>query len=209
MTATLAVPPGAPPIVPSIVPPIAPLGRILRAEEVGLYRDAAAALRAAETAAAGLRATAEAEVAATNAERLAAAAQEMQRETARILVETEAAAQRSLAALAAEIAEAIAEGVAKVIGGIDLAEAVARAAQRAMQELAERHGIVVRVNPVAQARTRDKLAGRGRDVVVVADPALAPDACIIETSAGSVRAGLQDQIAILRSALNAAACSDA
>jgi type III secretion protein L len=209
MTATLTGPPGTPIVAQGTVPTIVPLGRILRAEEVGLYRDAAAALRAAETAAAGLRATAEAEVAATNAARLAAAAQEMQLETARILVETEAAAQRSLAALTGEIAEAIAEGVAKVIGGIDLAEAVARAAHRAMQELAERHGIVVRVNPVAQGRTRDKLAGRGRDVVVVADPALAPDACIIETSAGSVRAGLQDQIAILRAALNAAASSDA
>jgi type III secretion protein L len=194
---------------PRSTPPIAPLGRVLRAAEAGLYHDAATALRTAEAAAAEMRATVAAEVEATRAARLAAAEQEMQRETARILVETQAAAQRSLAALPREMAEAIAEGVAKVIGGVDLAEAVARAAQRAMAELAERHGIVVRVNPAAQGRTSARLAGLGRGVAVVADPALAPDACVIETPTGSVRAGLQDQIAILRAALDAAACGDA
>jgi type III secretion protein L len=189
-------------------PHIAPLGRILRAQEVGLYHDAEAALRVAEAAAGAMRARAALEIEAARADRLAAAEQEMQREAARILIETEAAAQRSLAALPREIAEAIAEGVAKVIGGIDLAEAVARAAQRAMAELAERHAVVVRVNPAAQGRTSARLADRGNDVRVVADPALAPDACIIETPAGFVRAGLQEQIATLRAALKAAAGGD-
>jgi flagellar biosynthesis/type III secretory pathway protein FliH len=189
-------------------PQIAPLGRILRAEEVGLYRDAEAALRAAEAAVGAMHARAAQEAEAACAARLAAAAQEMQRETARILIETEAAAQRSLAAMPCEIAEAIAEGVAKVIGGIDLAEAVARAAQRAMAELAKRHAVVVRVNPAALGRTSARLDVRGNGVRVVADPALTPDACIIEMPAGFVRAGLEEQIATLRAALKAAACAD-
>jgi type III secretion protein L len=194
---------------PRAAPGIAPLGRILRAEEAELYRDAAEPLRTARAAVAEMRATAAAEVEAACAERRAQAELETRREKARILVETETAAQRPLAALRFEVAEAIAEGVATVIGGIDLAEAVARAAQRAIAELAGRHGVVVRVNPVAQGSTRARLPGRGKDVVVVADPALAPDACIVETPAGSVRAGLQDQIAILRAALNAAASGGA
>lgn len=187
---------------------IAPLGRILRAEEAGLYRDAEGALRAAEVAAAEMHARAAREIEAARARTLAATEQEMQRETARILIETEATAQRSLASLPCEIAEAIAEGVAKVIGGIDLAEAVARAAQRAMAELGERHAVVVHVNPAAQARTRARLAGRADGARVVADAALAPDACIIETPSGFVRAGLEEQIATLRAALRAAGCGD-
>ena len=188
---------------------IAPLGRIVRAEDLGLYRDAAGALRTAAAAAAELRATVTSEVETIRTARLAESDKEIQQRAARILAETAAAAQRSLAALPREIAEAIAEGVAKVIGGVDLAEAVARAAQRALAELAERHAIVVHVNPAAQACTRAKLADRGQGTLVVADPVLAPDACIIETPAGSVRAGLQEQIATLRAALQAAACSDA
>jgi type III secretion protein L len=192
---------------------IAPLGRILRAEHVGLYRDAEAALCTAQAAAMELRAAAARDAAAIRAAHIADLEHEVRRETARILADTAAAAQRSLAALPREIAEAIAEGVAKVIGGIDLAEAVARAAQRAMAELADRHAVVVHVNPVAQARTCARLTATGPGVAgpgvrVIADAGLAPDACVIETPAGSVRAGLEDQLAILRAALNAAACDD-
>jgi type III secretion protein L len=188
---------------------VAPLGRILRADQVGLYRDADAALRAAVTAAAEKSAAAAKEIEAARAACLAEAAQEAQRETARILAETASAAQRYLAALPRQIAEAIAEGVAKVIGGVDLAEAVARAAQRALVELAEHNAVVVRVNPLAAERTRVLLAGQGRVSRVVPDPNLAPDACIIETPAGFVRAGLAAQIATLRAALEAAAGEDA
>lgn len=188
---------------------IAPLGHILRADQVGLYRDADAALRAAVTAAAEQCAAAGQEIAATRAARLAEAEQDMQRETTRILAETALAAQRYLAGLPRQIAEAIAEGVAKVIGGIDLAEAVARAAQRAVAELAEHNAVVLRVSPQAQERTRARLADPGKAVRVVADPALAPDACIVETPAGFVRAGLNAQIATLRAALQAAADRDA
>ena len=43
-------------------PLIAPLGRILRAQEVGLYRNAEAALHAAETAASEMRSIAASEI---------------------------------------------------------------------------------------------------------------------------------------------------
>jgi type III secretion protein L len=186
-------------------PLIAPLGRILRAREVGLYRTAEAALHVAETAASEIRSVAASDIEASRTARLADAEQEARRRTVQILAETSAAAQRSLASLPREIAEAIAEGVAKVIGGIDLAEAVARAAQRALTELTERHAVTVRVNPQALGPTRMGLARRDGGVVVVADPGLAPDACIVETPAGFVRAGLEEQIATLRAALTAAA----
>jgi type III secretion protein L len=187
---------------------IAPLGRILRAKEAGLYCDAATALQAARVVAEEMRAAAALEIEAARAERMAAADREARQEAARILAETSAAAQRMLAALPRAIAEAIAEGIAKVIGGIDLAEAVARAAHRALGDLVERNAVVVHVHPAAQAGTRARLASWGDGVRVVGDPGLAPDACVIETPAGTVRAGLEEQVATLRAALIAAAGGD-
>jgi len=184
---------------------VVPLGRILRAAEVGLYRDAEGALRAAKAAAAAQRAAALAELEAECAARREAAAQETAREQARSLAETEAAIQRELAALHREIAEAIAEGVARVIGGLDLAEAVARAAQRAVAELSTRHAVTVRVNPLAHDRTASRLASRGATVRVIADATLPPDGCIIETPAGFVRAGINEQLDAIRAALTTAA----
>lgn len=184
---------------------MAPLGRILRGDDVRLYRDAAAALRNAKAEAAEHRAAAMRDAVAARADLLAAARQDSDREMTRILVATEAEARRRLAALPAEIATAIAEGVAKVIAGVDLAEAVARAAQKALAELNEQHTVIVRVNPLAEARTRAALASQSALIRVRADPGLAPDDCIVETPAGFVRAGLSAQVERLRTALVAAA----
>ena len=190
----------------TLAPPIvAPLGRILRAEEVRLYRDATAALRNAEAAAAEHRVAAIHAAEAARSELLTAAQEETRRETTRMLVATEAEARRCLAGLPMEIATAIAEGIAKVIGGVDLAEAVARAAQKALAELTERHTVIVRVNPLAQGRTRAALANYDAATRVVADAELPPDSCILETPAGFVRAGLNEQIEMLRAALLEAA----
>jgi type III secretion protein L len=190
---------------PIAQPRAAPLGRILSAAEARLYCDAEAALRHAQAEAAEHRAAAIRDAEGARADLLAAARQESDRETTRILVAAEAEARRCLAALPREIAIAIAEGVAKVIGGIDLAEAVARCARKAVAELSERHVVFVRVNPLAQERTRAALADHGALVRVLADPGLAPDDCRVETSAGFVHAGLSAQVEVLRAALLAAA----
>jgi len=189
---------------PLAEPKWAPLGRILKAEEVRLYRDAATALRNAEAEAGALRDAAMREAERARTDLLATAHQETERERTRILAASAAEARRSLALLPTEIATAIAEAVAKVIGGVDLAEAVARGAQKAFAELSERHSVVVRVNPLAEARTRAALASDNTLVRVLADQALAPDDCILETPAGFVRAGLSAQIEALRAALLAA-----
>jgi type III secretion protein L len=184
---------------------IVPLRRILSAEDAGLYRSAADALRAAEATAAATHQMAARQAEAAYAERLAEADREAQAVRVRILAETSAAVQRTLAALPLEIAEAIAEGIAKVVGGLDLAEAVARAAQRAVAELAERHAAIVHVHPTAVTVTRARLGGGMR---VVGDDGLEPDACVVETPSGTVRAGLTEQLASLRAAMIAAVAGD-
>jgi len=190
-------------------PKAAPLGLILKADEVRLYRDAATALRTAQAEANRLRSAAMHDAERARADLLLAARQETERERTRILVTTAAEARRCLALLPTEIATAIAEGVAKVISGVDLAEAVARAAQKALAELTERHSVVIRVSPLAEARTRASLAHHNALVRVLADQGLGPDDCIVETPAGFVRAGLSAQIETLRAALLAAVAEHA
>ena len=187
---------------------VVPLGRVVRAEEVGLYRDAEGALRAAKAAAAAQRLAGLAEMEEECVARREAAARETEREQTRILAETESAVQRELAVLSRQIAEAIAEGVARVIGGLDLAEAVARAAQRAVAELTAQHTMIVRVSPVAQDRAATRLASHGATARVIADATLPSDGCIIETPAGFVRAGISEQLDAVRAALIAAAEGD-
>jgi len=188
---------------------VVPLGRILRAGEAGLYRDASAAMQTAKAEVEDLHARAAQLIAADRARCMTEAERDANAEAARMLAETSIAVRRCLAALPRELAEAIAEGVAKVIGGIDLAEAVARAAQRALLELSERHAVVVHVHPAAQPATRARLSAWESDVRVAGDADLAADSCVIETPAGFVRAGLSDQLAVLQSALRAAAAADA
>lgn len=181
-----------------------PLGRVLRGDEVALYRDAAGALAAAQLAAAQHRAEA-AETAEQERTRIMAEADAQARaEAARLLADTALATQRALAGLRLEIAEAIAEGVAKVVGGLDLADAIARSAQRALAGLVELHGITIRISPETLNSVRARLPDNG-GLRVVPDETLAADACIIETRAGFIRAGLSEQLAVLRQALREAA----
>jgi flagellar biosynthesis/type III secretory pathway protein FliH len=88
---------------------------------------------------------------------------------------------------------------------MDVAEAVARAAREAIDELVERNGIVVRVHPAQVALVRERLAGWGEAARVVSDDTLPRDGCVIETQAGFIRAGLGEQVEIMRRALAEAA----
>ena len=182
-----------------------PLGTLLRAEEAGLYRDAAGALATARETAQRLLAEAKREIAAERDRVLAAVRAEADAAAASMLADTAAATQRALAALPIELAAAVADGVARVIGSLDLADAVARAASCALDELTERNNVVVRVPPTAVAAVRAQLAPWEPGVRVVADLALPADGCVLETRAGFVRAGLREQLDILAEALRNAA----
>ncbi len=188
---------------------IRPLGRVLSAAEAGLYRDAEAALALMGTAAREQREAAAKALAAECRTAREAAEQEGHRAAARLLAQTAARAQGEIARLPGQIAVVVAEAVARVVGGLDLAEAVARAARRAVEELRGRHGIVVRVAPACAAAVRARLSGLAADLLVAEDRTLDVDECVIETGAGTVRAGLSQQLAVLRDALDRAAAGDA
>lgn len=184
---------------------VRPVGRVLKAAEAGLYRDASAAVAIAAATASRQRAELAAELVRERARIREDAAAEARAEATRMLADTALAAQRAAAGMTRDIAEAIAAGVATVINGRGLAEAVARAAERAVSELSERNAVTVRVAPNAFVATGARLEVTAPAVRVVADGTLPADGCIIETNAGFVRAGLSEQLANLETALLAAA----
>ena len=179
-----------------------PLGRIVRSETVGLYRQADAVLAAAHADAALIVQRATEATERQRATRLADADREACAEAAQMLTETAARTQRVIAGLAGEIAGAIADATAKIIGELALDQAVAAAAQRAIADLVDRNALTVRVAGAQADRVRTLLAAWGHAASVIGDPALAEDACIVETRAGFVRAGLSEQLALLRQALH-------
>lgn len=184
---------------------VRPLGRVIGAAEAGLYRDATAALADARAAAAAQHEAGARTLAEECRIAREAAEQEGRQAAARLLAQTAARVQGELTRLPREIAEMVSVAVARVVGSLDLSDAVARAAQRAVEDLRERQGIVVRVAPACVAVVRDRLAGVDAAIRVEEDAALEPDDCVVETRAGYVRAGLAQQLATLRVALVQAA----
>jgi type III secretion protein L len=180
-----------------------PLGRVLRAAEAGLYAEAADAIALAHAEAGRIREDAARDGAASAAQLMETARVQAEAERTRILAEAALAVRGEIAQARLAVAEAIAEGVVKVIGGLDCAEAIARAALHAVAELQDRGQISVRVPPERAEGVQQALRAAG--LAVVADAALAGDECVVETAAGFVRAGISEQVAALRAALLGAA----
>jgi type III secretion protein L len=178
-----------------------PLGRVLRSAEVEHLRGTEAAVASANASMAQQRAETDQSLEEERRRIMHDTLVEAKADASRRLATVAIAAQRSLNGLADEIAIAIAEGVARVVGSLDVREAVARAASLALRDLTERHRILVKVTPLAVDETRRHVSQLGETADVIADPALPADGCIIETPAGYIRATLSEQLAALRSAL--------
>jgi type III secretion protein L len=182
-----------------------PLGRVLRSAEVEHLRGAEAAVVSANATIAQRRAETDQSLEEERRRIMQDTLLEAKADASRRLATVAIAAQRSLNGLADELAIAIAEGVARVVGSLDVREAVARAAGLALRDLTDRHRIIVKVTPLAVEETRQHVKDLGETADVVADPALPADGCIIETPTGYIRATLSEQLAALRAALREAA----
>jgi type III secretion protein L len=182
-----------------------PFGRIVPAAEAGLWRSAGEAMEAARREAAASRVHAAETLAAERAALEQTLAADMDRQTAQALAEAAAGAQVALQTLRADIAATITAALRKILGQIDLAEAVSTAATEALAELSARHGVTLHVHPVCATRVRQAVAPWGDGARVVGDETLPHDACTLETEAGIVRAGLSDQLSAVSAALAQAA----
>lgn len=181
---------------------IKPLGRVLRAADADLYADAAEALAAARADASRMVAEAAAGIEAKRARARAEAVAAVESERARLLADAALGASRELAGLRTALADAVADGVARILGARPAAKAAAAAAAHAVESLQDRTGIALRVPPGQADAVRKAVADPA--VRVLTDATLGDDECVIETSAGFVRAGIAAQVARLREALRAA-----
>lgn len=179
---------------------IRPLGRVLTATEAGLYHDAAAArdaaLRESERIKHAIHERAASE--------LKVARQALLREASEAAVRAEAqfaaGTTRSLAELEQAIAAAIAAGVERIVGSLGLDEAITRAARIAVRGLQDRVGLTIRVASDRVQAVTEGFSPLPEGLSIVGDAALDAADCLIETRGGFVRAGLGDQLEVLRQA---------
>jgi len=132
---------------------------------------------------------------------LASAAQAVAR-AAEALVAERGAALRN----ATDLALAVALAVAKRIVRCEIArgpEVAARAIEAALAEAADATVVRLRVNPGEKGKLEEHLAGRDLPELV-ADPAISPGGCVVETDCGSLDATVEAQWALAEAALREA-----
>lgn len=108
-----------------------------------------------------------------------------------------AAARAELRSEAVTMALAI---VRRIADGIGAAETVAALAARAAETLVPDTEAEVRVPPLAVAAAVARL-GQFPGLIVVGDPALGSDECVLATPLGSIRAGLDVQLSTIERTL--------
>jgi type III secretion system HrpE/YscL family protein len=181
---------------------VIPLGRLIRATDIGFYNDAASALDMARRNADALVAAASSEATSLRDAAREAGLAEGRAEIATLMIDAAAEVRQTLAGLTEDIAAAIADGIAQIITGLDTRSAVAHAARLAVSQLIDRHGVTVRIAPSCVAATIKAL--RDHDwLTIEPDSDLSEDDCVIVTSSGTLQARLSRQVAALCSSLMA------
>jgi len=132
---------------------------------------------------------------------LASAAQAVAR-AAEALAAERGAALRGARDLALEVALAVAKRIVRceIARGPEVA---ARAVEAALAEAADATVVRLRVNPEEKTRLEALLAGRDLPELV-ADPAISPGGCVVETECGSLDATVEAQWALAEAALREA-----
>jgi type III secretion protein L len=113
---------------------------------------------------------------------------------------------RSLESLEGSISALVLQTLRQILGEIDRAERVCMLVREALTRLGQLHGeIDVHVHPDLAAEVANRMSlwhtAQSVSLRAIADPTLAPDACRVVCSSGSVSADLQKQISALESAL--------
>ena len=184
--------------------PNRPLARIIRAEEADSWIDGFAFLERARTEAAAIRATAEDEVAEAREAGRLDGRKAGEAEAAALLMRTQADVERYLASVEPLVAALAMEIVERVIGTIDDAELVARAARRALETLREEKAVVVNVAPDLTAEVQQRLAAFGPMVTTVrvaTDRHLSSRQCTVTTASTSIDVGIDAQLEAIRAAM--------
>jgi type III secretion protein L len=178
--------------------PAGPGSRIVRAAQVDAWQDGFRFLAAVREAADKVEDNARSTYAAAYAKGYAEGRAAGAIEATRLVRDTTLGVDRYLAKLESEIGALALSVVRRVLGDLDRADLVARAAAQAVAEFRQEKSIKVTVHPAAADRVSKALAGltqcNGATVMVEADPALDEGACIVASDFAAVDASIETQL---------------
>ncbi|MBY5378375.1 HrpE/YscL family type III secretion apparatus protein (plasmid) [Rhizobium leguminosarum] len=184
--------------------PNRPLARIIRVEQAKSWIDGFAFLELAKAEAAAIRSEAEAD-----ASRVREAAREEGRkegelEAAAIAMRAQVDVDLHLASIEPLMAGLAMQIVERVIGTLDNAELVARAARQALDDLRDERSVVVSVAPELADEVHQRLGELGPMAMtmrVSADRHLSARRCMVTTPATSIDVSIDVQLDAIRAAM--------
>ncbi|PRD41754.1 HrpE/YscL family type III secretion apparatus protein [Phyllobacterium phragmitis] len=184
--------------------PNRPLARIIRAEDATCWIDGFAFLDRAKADAAAIRSIAGDEVAKARQLGREEGRKMGEAEAAALLMRTHADVDRYLVSVEPMVAALAMEIVERVIGTIDDAELVARAARQALDALREDNAVIVNVAPELVVEVQQRLAASGSTGVTVrvaADRHLSARHCTVTTPSTSIDVSIESQLDAIRTAM--------
>jgi type III secretion protein L len=188
--------------------PAGPGSRIVRAAQLDVWQDGYRFLAAAREAAGKVEENARNTYAAAYAKGFAEGRSAGASEASRLVRDTTLAVDRYLAKLESEIGALALGVVRRVLGELDIADVVARAAARALAEFRQEKFVKVTVHPAAVDRVSTALAALAQEggptVTVEPDPALDQGACIVTSDFAVVEASIEAQLRAFANDLRAA-----
>jgi type III secretion protein L len=177
--------------------PAGPGSRIVRAAQVDAWQDGYRFLAAAREAAGKVEENARNAYAAAYAKGFTEGRSAGAIEASRLVRDTTLAVDRYLAKLESEIGALALGVVRRVLGELDIADVVARAAAQALAEFRQAKFVKVTVHPATVDRVSTALAAltqEGGTVTVESDPALDQGACIVTSDFAVVEASIEAQL---------------
>jgi type III secretion protein L len=185
--------------------PAGPGLRIVRGAQVDVWQDGYRLLAAVREAAGKVEENARITYDAAYAKGFAEGRSAGAIEASRLVRDTTLAVDRYLGVLENEIAALALGLVRRVLGDLDVAEVVARAAAQAVAEFRQEKFLKVTVHPAAIDRVSAALAALtqegGTTVTVESDPALDRAACIVTSDFAVVEASVEAQLRALANGL--------
>ncbi len=123
------------------------------------------------------------------------------------MIETVTRSVEYLSSVEEALIDVVLDAVHKIIGDFDQEELVAKVVGKAIESLAGRSKVTIRVHPGKNARLRRKLESRLRKNIgtmaleIVSDAGLRPGAAILESDVGTINADIHHQMNAIETAL--------
>lgn len=178
-----------------------PVGPVVRAAELCLWREAAAALENAVTEAASLRGTATDAYEAERRRGYDEGREQAATEVARRLLAMEQAANAANREVEAALPGLVCDIIETILGEREPAELLRRAVRHALGRMRRGASASLRASPDCQAALRaaiDEMPHGADGLRLEVDPALAPGRCLFESELGVVELGVEAQLRLLR-----------